>query len=95
MSAMLRGKNIVRNRAIAILLACMSTAFAGCGSPGLGETCDKAGSTDACEDGLVCTNESDRNTCQQLCTDQAQCTAGLSCNGVSGTNLKSCQPDKK
>jgi hypothetical protein len=92
---MLRGKNIIRTRAIAILIACMPAASAGCGSPGLGETCDKAGATDACEDGLVCTNESDRNVCRQLCTDQAQCAAGLGCNGVSGTNLKSCQPDMK
>ena len=92
---MLRGKNIVRHRVIAILLTCLAGGSATCGSPGLGEECDEAGSTDACEDGLVCTNESGKNSCRQLCTDQAQCAAGLSCNGVSGTNLKSCQPDTK
>jgi hypothetical protein len=68
---------------------------AGCGSPGLGEKCDNAGSRDACEDGLVCTNEGGNNVCRRLCTDQSQCPTGHSCNGVSGTNLKSCQPDTK
>jgi hypothetical protein len=92
---MLRGKNIIRTRAIAIILTCLAAASASCGSPGLGETCDKAGSTDACEDGLVCTNESGGDKCRQLCADQAQCAAGFSCNGISGTNLKSCQPDTK
>ena len=65
-----------------------------CGSAEVGESCDDTGSTDACEDGAICTNENDEAVCRLLCKDTVECPAAHSCNGVSGSNLKSCQPDK-
>jgi len=80
-------------RAPKIPLLLLLVLLVGCTSE-VGEECDDVGSTDDCEDGAVCTNEGDGGVCRFLCDDQVQCPAGHSCNGVSGTNLKSCQPDK-
>ncbi len=65
-----------------------------CGGAEVGETCDDAGSTDDCEDGAICTNEDEGAVCRFLCKDTAECPPAHSCNGVSGSSLKSCQPDK-
>jgi hypothetical protein len=68
--------------------------LAACGGRNdLGEECAPPGSVDDCEQGLVCTAGEHGDVCRQICTDQAQCPAGLSCNGVPevGT-IKSCQP---
>ena len=65
-----------------------------CGEAEVGEACDDAGSTDECEDGAICTNENEAAVCRFLCKDTVQCPAAHSCNGVSGSSLKSCQPDK-
>jgi hypothetical protein len=66
----------------------------GCGPGELGEACDDPGSAEACVDGAICTNESDEEaSCLEICADQADCSGGYSCNGVSGTSIKSCQPD--
>jgi hypothetical protein len=65
----------------------------GCGRADLGEACDKAGDADECVDDAICTNGADdSNTCRKRCTDDAQCSATEKCNGVSATNIKSCQP---
>jgi hypothetical protein len=69
-------------------------ALAGCGDAEVGEECDEAGETDECEDGAVCTNDGDGAVCRALCKEQEDCPNGLTCNGVSDTSLKSCQPDK-
>jgi hypothetical protein len=68
--------------------------LAGCGAAEVGEECDEAGETDECEDGAVCTNEGDGAVCRALCKEHEECRSGESCNGVSDTNLKSCQPDE-
>jgi hypothetical protein len=65
-----------------------------CGGAEVGESCDEAGSTDECEDGAICTNENESAVCRLLCKDTVECPPAHSCNGVSGTSLKSCQPDK-
>jgi hypothetical protein len=65
----------------------------GCSKPDVGEDCDEAGNADECADGALCTNEDDGAVCRTLCVEQEDCPAGHACNGVSGTNLKSCQPD--
>ena len=67
----------------------------GCGPAELGEECDEVGSSEDCEDGAICTNSSsgEEAVCRLLCAEQTQCPAGTTCNGISGTNLKSCQPD--
>lgn len=62
-----------------------------CGAAGLGEACDKEGSTEPCDDGLVCGKEtSGALRCQKLCTAQTDCAADEECNGMSG-NLKGCR----
>ena len=65
----------------------------GCGASEIGEECDDAGETDECEDGAVCTNEDGGAVCRALCKEQEECPSGETCNGISGTSLKSCQPD--
>jgi hypothetical protein len=69
-------------------------AVLGCGEAEVGEACDKPGSTDDCEDGAVCTNEDGGAVCRLLCTDTVDCPPAHGCNGISGTNVKSCQPDQ-
>jgi hypothetical protein len=66
----------------------------GCGDAEIGESCDTSGSRDDCEDGAICTNEDGRNVCRARCDDTPDCPAGHTCNGISGSNLKSCQPEK-
>jgi hypothetical protein len=76
---------------MAMVLAALTLA---CGSAEVGEECDEAGSTDECEDGAICTNEESGAVCRALCKETEECPAQHACNGVSGSNLKSCQPDK-
>lgn len=65
----------------------------GCGGADIGEECDSAGSRDECVDGAICTNEeADVNRCRRLCDTDEDCETGESCNGVSGSSDKSCQP---
>ncbi len=68
---------------------------AGCGTPELGEECDEPGDPDACEEGTLCTNEESGAVCRKLCREQEDCASDEACNGVSNTDLKSCQPDDK
>jgi hypothetical protein len=64
-----------------------------CGRADTGESCDKVGDTDECVDEAICTNESNGSqTCRKRCTEDTQCASSEQCNGVSGTNIKSCQP---
>ena len=81
-------------RMVMLLSAFLLLGAVGCGKAELGESCDDAGKTDECEDGAVCTNEDEGAACRALCEEQEDCPAGYACNGVSNTNLKSCQPDK-
>jgi hypothetical protein len=65
----------------------------GCGRADIGETCDRSGDEDECVDEAICTKEVDgRTTCRKRCTDDSQCPTTEKCNGVSETNIKSCQP---
>ena len=63
-----------------------------CGDAEIGEECDDVGSTDECEDGAICTNEGGGAVCRKLCLDNAECGESMECNGISGSNRKSCQP---
>lgn len=65
-----------------------------CGSAEIGEECADPGESGECEDGAVCTNEGNGGICRAGCDDTADCPPAHTCNGVSGTNLKSCQPDQ-
>lgn len=80
------------------ILVGIALAVAACASsaPDVGEKCDKAGDVAACVDTALCTNESSGAlTCRKRCTVQTDCASTEACNGVSGTNLKSCQPSTK
>lgn len=80
--------------AFASALVTVFVVFASaCGDPEVGEECDDVGSSTECEDGAVCTNEGGGAICRARCADQENCPPGFSCNGVEGTNVKSCQPD--
>ena len=64
-----------------------------CGRADTGEACDTSGDTDECVDEAICTKDSNgATTCRKRCTDGSQCAANEHCNGVSSTNIKSCQP---
>lgn len=77
------------------MVACIALAAA-CASDGaVGDACDKAGTADGCESGAICANDANGNNyCRKTCTDQAQCSAVESCNGISGSSTKACQPKK-
>lgn len=79
--------------AMVLLLGSIAT-WVGCGGKDLGESCDKEGSTDPCNDGLVCGKETDGTLrCQKQCTSQADCPTGQECNGMTGS-LKGCRVKK-
>ena len=65
----------------------------GCGRAATGEKCDTSGDPDECVDEAICTKEDNgATTCRKRCTDDSQCAMTEKCNGVSATNIKSCQP---
>lgn len=78
-------------RALAVLVLLLPL---GCGSAEVGEDCDDVGDDDECEEGAICTNlgNSPDGVCLWLCEKDDQCPPDHECNGVSGTNAKSCQP---
>jgi hypothetical protein len=76
-----------------VLAAGLLALAMACGGAEIGETCDDQGSTDECVDDAVCTNEDDGAVCRALCDEHEDCPDGHSCNGISQTSLKSCQPD--
>jgi hypothetical protein len=77
-----------------VAAAWLIALVAACGGHApIGDPCDTAGETRGCEDGAVCTNQASGNVCRKLCTAQTDCHTGETCNGISGTSLKSCQPD--
>jgi hypothetical protein len=74
-------------------LAPVFLLLAGCGRADIGEACDVSGDADECVDEAMCTKDaSGSTTCRMRCTDDSQCGASEKCNGVSSTNVKSCQP---
>jgi hypothetical protein len=84
-------KPLCIHRTLALLLLALA---AGCGGTDIGESCDDTGSADECVDDAICTNEEDdRSRCRMLCEEHEDCPASHSCNGISNSSLKSCQPD--
>lgn len=78
-------------RLAALAVALSALLLVGCDTE-IGGRCDTPGS-DECVDEGICTNEADGNTCRLICDSQDDCPPGFTCNGVSNTNLNSCQPD--
>lgn len=89
----MRGMSICGN-VRALLLSTLLLAVLGCGKGDVGDTCDDAGKQDECVDGAICTNEGEDAICRALCKESEDCAPGEACNGVSNTNLKSCQPNE-
>ena len=79
-------------RNLLIIAALILTA---CGNDGgVGDPCDDAGSRDECEDGAICTNEDGGDaSCRVICSDHGDCASDERCNGVEGSDTKSCQND--
>jgi len=81
-----------------VLAALLLAVVVGCGGGdddggGVGSACSTPGSTSGCDSGTICSNlSSGSNQCRQICTVQADCSAGLNCNGIANTTIKSCQP---
>ena len=76
-------------------LAPLAFVFAvACDDGDIGEECGEPGEMDECVDGAICTNEGEGAFCRALCKEQEDCPDDESCNGVSDTKLKSCQPEK-
>jgi hypothetical protein len=56
------------------------------------KSCTTTGSTTECPEGSVCDSLSGLAlSCVKICTQQSDCRSDLSCNGVSGSNLKACK----
>lgn len=75
---------------VAVLPACSSAAAAG-------EPCETEGAVDQCVDGAICGKPSDTATepqCLVVCTSDADCATGKSCNGVTGSSIKACRIKK-
>lgn len=77
---------------VSSLLLVLGLFVTGCGSAEIGEECDTSGSVDECVDGAICTNDA-TNVCRLVCEVQEDCPVDYTCNGVSGSSTKSCQPD--
>ncbi len=78
-----------------LFLSFLAVAALACASEGeIGDSCGTAGkTTDECVSGAICTNGSGgKNACRKICTEQKDCATNESCNGVSGSSTKSCQP---
>jgi hypothetical protein len=54
--------------------------------------CDLQGSIANCPDGTICSPFGDRLLCAPICQAQGDCREGYECNGLSGTEVKSCRP---
>lgn len=81
-----------------ILAALFLVSIAGisfaCGGAEVGEACETEGAEDECVDGAICGKHSDTDSapqCLKICTGDADCASGESCNGVSGSSTKACR----
>lgn len=83
------------NWRLGLAILCASFLALACSEPEVGEDCDEIGAADACEEGAICTNEESGGVCRLLCKETDECPLDHTCNGISGSNLKSCQPDKQ
>jgi hypothetical protein len=83
---------MILKKVIVIVSMLLFVVVTGCGASDIGEECDTSGSIDDCVGGAICTAFGTANTCYKLCKEQTECSAEEDCNGVSGSNLKSCQP---
>ncbi len=89
---------MLKNMLAALVLASFSAVLPACsGGAALGETCGAEGAVDECVDGAICGKPSDTSTepqCLVVCTSDADCDTGKSCNGVTGLSIKACRIKK-
>ena len=80
-------------------------ALAGCaGAGGVGEACERPGSTEDCVDDAICATDQSTEggsgdpvwesyTCRAICVDETDCATGQECRGVTGAfATRACQP---
>ena len=83
---------MILGRLLSVLAFC--ALLGACGGAEIGESCEGVGSGDDCVDHAICTNEEgDALRCRAVCKETEECPPAHSCNGVSSTSIKSCQPD--
>jgi hypothetical protein len=55
------------------------------------KSCTTTGSTMECPEGAICDTLSGSSlSCVRICKQQSDCRSDLSCNGVSGSDIKAC-----
>ena len=83
----------MRQLLLFLVLGILGTAAACSSRADVYQACPVSGRTDDCVDGAICAKAANGTLiCQILCKDGAACPAGTDCNGVDGTNVKSCHP---
>ena len=86
---------MLKNVLAALVLASFSAVLPACSSAAaVGETCDTEGAVEECVDGAVCGKPDDKTPapqCLVVCTSDADCGSGKSCNGVTGSSIKACR----
>jgi hypothetical protein len=86
---------MLKNLLAALALASFAAVLPACSSAAeLGEVCETEGAAEECVDGAICgkpTDKAPEPQCLVVCTSDADCSGGTSCNGVSGTSIKACR----
>lgn len=87
---------MMKNALSALILVCLGVLVPACASD-IGEACETKGSQDECVDGAICDLKGTSDAepvCLKVCTDTSECGSNEDCNGVTGSNIKACQPKK-
>lgn len=54
--------------------------------------CAMLGSEQDCPGGTVCSPHNNQQLCAPICETKAECRADYECNGITGSDKKSCRP---
>lgn len=54
--------------------------------------CSTPGSENECPGGTLCSTHNNQQLCAPVCQTKAECRADYECNGVTGTDKKTCRP---
>jgi len=85
---------MLKNSLVALALASFATVLLACSGAEVGEPCETEGAADECVEEAICGKPSDTAAepeCLKVCTQDTDCAASESCNGVTGTSTKACR----
>ena len=70
-----------------------AVCLTGVASPGgyCAVPCTLPGTQDDCPVNSLCTAFAGGSFCARICQNQSECRTGYTCNGVTGSNVKTCQ----